>query len=910
MPFTWSIRRYLLILVLAVTLPLAGLLIYSLHRNYLDILSRAGLITTHFTEIAAADTARFLHDTRQFLRGLADRPQMRRLDATHCDPLLAEINAFFPQFANTAVLDREGQMLCSARATPSNAKLPSFAEMPWFQQARSANAPHLGAAHIGPVSGKWVVVISEPIPAADGSFAGLVGYSLNLDAYRVFGLAADSLPTGMSLAVIDEQGRVIMRSEQSPERIGADYSRNELLARLGPGERYALESGADGTQVIAQSSIEGTRWRVVGTRPLAPIFNGVWASADVQYATAAILIALGSLLALFVSRRIVWPIRRIAATATKVAEGALERRLDAEGPSEIVAVATHLNRMLDIRLGAEARFKALLESASDAIVVVDRQARITIANDRATELFGYPRDELIGMSIDELVPADARDRHSLEVSRFFAGQMQRMPARLVRGLRKNGQVFPCDIGLSPFEADGVPMVSAIIRDLSERAELEAQIVHLSQHDPLTGLPNRALLGDRLDRAFARANRDGSRVAVIHIDIDNFGEINDFHGTAVADQVLCRCADGIAHSLRDTDSVIRSGSDEFIVIVEDAAAESVALQFGQRLRAALRDLVVDTPKAIAVTASVGIALFPCEGGADGLLKHADLALAQAQRDGGNTLRFFEAEMDARASRRMELLSRLRGAIDRGELFLHYQPKVHTGDGRLIGVEALLRWHNGDIGVIPPGDFIPLAEESGLIDEIGEWVLRRACEQGARWRAEGLSDLSIAVNLSTRQFRQERLLAVVRAALDESGLPPALLELEITEGMLMQDPEKAATMLRSLNDIGIRIAIDDFGTGYSSLSYLQRFPVHTLKVDQSFVREISTSPGAAAIVTAVISLAHSLDLSVVAEGVETEAQRSFLADLACDYCQGYHFSRPVPAEDISALRDAQPANFPRG
>ncbi|SDH21222.1 EAL domain-containing protein [Propionivibrio dicarboxylicus] len=909
MPFTWSIRRYLLILVLAVTLPLAGLLIYSLHRNYLDVLSRAGLITTHFTEIAAADTARFLHDTRQFLRGLADRPQTRRLDPTQCDPLLAEIDAFFPQFANTAVLDREGQMLCSARTTPSKAKLPSFAQSLWFQQARSANTPHLGTAHIGPVSGKWVVVISEPIPAADGSFTGLVGYSLDLESYHLFGLAADALPAGMSLAVIDGQGRVILRSEKSPEQVGTGYSRADLLAQLGQGSGYALASGANGTQVIAQTTIEGTNWRVVGTRPVAPIFSGVWASAEGQYAAAALLIALGSLLALFVSRRIVWPIRRIADTATKVAEGDLNHRLDAEGPSEIATVATHLNRMLDIRVGAEARFKALLESASDAIVVANQEARITIANERATELFGYSLAELLGMSIHELVPAEARDRHRQEVSRYFAGGTQRTPARLVLGQRKNGQVFPCHIGLSPFEADGVPMVSAIIRDLSERVELEAQIVHQSQHDPLTGLPNRALLNDRLERAFARTHRDGHRVAVIHIDIDNFGEINDFHGTAVADQVLCRCAESIIHSLRGTDSVIRSGSDEFIVIVEDTAADSVALQFGQRLRAALRDLAIETPRAITVTASIGIALFPCEGGADGLLKHADLALAQAQRDGGNTLRFFESEMDARASRRMDVLSRLRGAIGRGELFLHYQPKVCTADGQVIGVEALVRWHNGDIGMIPPSDFIPLAEESGLIDEIGEWVLRRACEQGMRWQAEGLSELSIAVNLSTRQFRQERLLALVRSALEDSGLPPQRLELEITEGMLMQDPEKAAVVLRRLHELGVRISIDDFGTGYSSLSYLQRFPVHTLKVDQSFVREISNSPGAAAIVTAVISLAHSLDLCVVAEGVETEAQRRFLGDLACDYCQGYYFSRPVAAGEISALNGAEPATLPR-
>jgi EAL domain-containing protein (putative c-di-GMP-specific phosphodiesterase class I) len=270
------------------------------------------------------------------------------------------------------------------------------------------------------------------------------------------------------------------------------------------------------------------------------------------------------------------------------------------------------------------------------------------------------------------------------------------------------------------------------------------------------------------------------------------------------------------------------------------------------------------------------------------------------------------MDARASRRMELLSRLRGAIGRGELFLHYQPQVDTASGRLIGVEALLRWRNEDIGLVSPAQFIPLAEESGMIDNIGEWVLRRACEQGARWLDEGLPPLTIAVNLSARQFRQDRLLALVESALAESGLPPGQLELEITEGMVMQDPDAAVATLHALHNAGPRIAIDDFGTSYSSLSYLQRFPVHALKADQSFVRHVPDDADAAAIVTAVISLAHGLRLSVVAEGVETDEQRRFLAALGCESCQGYFFSRPVPPDEIacfaSAAIDSDPVPAP--
>ena len=902
MPASWSIRRYLFALVLALALPLLGLLAYSLNRNYDEALAQAKSSSHHLSEMIATDTGRFITDSHGFLAGLAQRPRIQQHQASDCDPLLADIKQIFPNFANLAVLDRSGQMVCSALA-PVGTALPSFAEMPWFKDARAVNRFMVGKPHLGPVSQKWVVVLVQPFHDGNGQFDGLIGYSLDLAAFQPLSQRS-FLPPGLSVQLVDRSGLVIGGLRLKAGEIGQPFADTDALAALAQAES-ALVGRADAQRLVSAAAIPGTDWQVISSQPAQEVLAGLWLRANQEYLVAAILIALGSMAAVYVGRHIIRPVAHIARTARKVAAGEFSQRASVGGPQEIVAVAEQFNQMLDVRLKAEAQYRDLLESASDGIVVINQASLIILANEQADRLFGYARGELLGQPIDLLLPPGVRAAHPQWVAGYIKNPVRRQMGRVLQGQRKNGQTFPCDIGLSSVQTEDGLLVSAVIHDLTERIEFQQKLAHLTHYDALTNLPNRSLLSDRLEQALTRAERAAGQVAVVHLDIDHFGELNDFHGSAAGDRLLQLCATRLRAALRDTDTVVRSGSDEFIVLIEDQADNVAALNFVERLRNTFAELFpVADHEPIRITLSCGIALYPTDGAeAAALLKNADLALIQAKRDGGDSARFFEAEMDAHASQRVKLISRLRGALSRQELLLHYQPQVEMVSGRIVGVEALLRWNSPELGSVSPARFIPLAEESGLIDSIGEWVLREACAQGVRWLDAGLPPLTIAVNLSARQFRHNRLVSQVESALLDSGLPARQLELEITEGMLMQNPEAAVATLHTLHQMGPRISIDDFGTGYSSLSYLKRFPVHVLKIDQSFVRDLPDSLDDAAIVTAIASLAHSLRLGVIAEGVETAAQRDFLAGLGCQHAQGYLFSRPVPAQDIAALLRAQ-------
>ena len=902
MPSSWSIRNYLIAIVLALALPLFGLLAYSLNNNYQKALSNAKSSSLHLSQMIATDASRSISDARVFLEGLAQRPRIQRHDATDCDPLLTDIKQLFPDFANLAVLDPNGQMVCSALMA-SGGQLPSFAEMSWFKEARAANQFHIGKPHMGPISKKWVVVLAQPFHGTSGQFDGLLGYSLDLARFQPLA-RYDTLASGLRIHLVDSNGFVVGGLRLKANELGQPYANREVLeglktagaAIISAGGRQNLVSGAD---------IAGTHWKVISSQPANEVFDELWFEAKQEYLVAVLLISVGLLFALYVSRKIVQPVKHIASIAQRVAEGELSQRANHDGPREVFAVARQFNQMLEVRLKAEAQYRDLLESATDSIVVFNQDSIIVLTNNRAEHLFGYAHGELLGQSIEVLVPQDSRGEHRQLMARYFEAPRRQLIGRVIRGQRKNGQVFSCDIGLSPVQTEDGMLVSAVIQDLTERIEFQQQLAHLANHDALTNLPNRALLPDRLEQAIARAERSAGQIAVIHADIDGFTELNDFHGTAVADRILQLSATYIRAALRDTDTVVRSGSDEFVILLEDKAADAAALNFVDRLRSAFTGSpFMAQSDPIHLTLSCGIALYPSDGADTGpLLKNADLALIHAKQDGGDVIRFFEEEMDARASRRIELLSRLRGALDRKELFLDYQPQVDLSNGRIVGVEALLRWRSPELGLVSPARFIPLAEESGIIDAIGEWVLREACAQGVRWLNAGLPPVTVAVNLSARQFRQNRLVGLVESALLGSGLPARQLELEITEGMLMQNPESAVATLYSLHHMGPRISIDDFGTGYSSLSYLKRFPVQVLKIDQSFVRDVPGNADDEAIVSAIVSLAHSLRLGVIAEGVETEVQRDFLAGLGCELCQGYLFSRPLSPEQISMLLRAQ-------
>jgi diguanylate cyclase (GGDEF)-like protein len=468
--------------------------------------------------------------------------------------------------------------------------------------------------------------------------------------------------------------------------------------------------------------------------------------------------------------------------------------------------------------------------------------------------------------------------------------------------RGNGRFFWGDAtaSLIPADAGDEAYMILVLQDITDRKGYEAELEHQAKHDALTGLANRSLLRDRLEQAILLARRSGLGVAVILLDLDRFKVINDAIGHGFGDELLKEVAGRLAAVARPGDTVARLGGDEFMIIVPEVGAEDSLLPFVQTL---LHDIAQPFPLAgqrTVVTASLGVSFYPKDADhAVALFKNADVAMYRAKERGRNGFQFYAPDMNDRVFERLKMETGLRHALERNQLELFYQPKVDLRSGRVIGAEALIRWHHPGNGLIAPSRFIPLAEDSGLIGRIGAWVIAAACAQVRTWKDAGLPSIPVAVNVSACQFQDGDFAATVVQGLKDSGVCPSSLVLELTESAVMRNPDQAEAMLSRLRNIGVRISLDDFGTGYSSLSYLKRFPIDSLKIDQSFVSEIPDNQDDAAIAVLVIELAHHLRLSVIAEGVETQAQLDFLRSNGCDEIQGYFFSRPLPVGEFTAL-----------
>jgi diguanylate cyclase (GGDEF)-like protein len=469
--------------------------------------------------------------------------------------------------------------------------------------------------------------------------------------------------------------------------------------------------------------------------------------------------------------------------------------------------------------------------------------------------------------------------------------------------RVQGDAFPAEVRHASLVSSGARHGIAIVRDVSERRMLEKQLLRQLTHDALTGLPNRGRILEMLADAIGAARSAGQMLAVLVLDIDQFKKVNDNYGYADGDAVLRECVQRISAQLAPGDTLARQSGNEFIVVQKNLAGRAQAAALAGSLLACVREPFRPRGQMVFLSASAGIALMPeDEVHAPELLHKAQVAMGAARQDGPGRYRFHTWEMERAIRERVSLESYLRGAIERGELALQYQPRVSMASGEAVGFEALVRWRHPVLGVVPPGRFIPIAEETGLIEQIDMWVLREACACAAGWERDGLPPVRVSVNLSARQFQQEGLAQRVRAVLDETGLAPFRLELEITESTVMHDIVEAQAVLHSLKQLGLTVSIDDFGTGYSSLSYLKRFPIDVLKIDRSFVTDVMADPNDSAIVRALIALAHGLDLEAVAEGVETVEQVSFLKANGCDEIQGYFYSPPVWPEELPRLLGA--------
>jgi diguanylate cyclase (GGDEF)-like protein len=460
-------------------------------------------------------------------------------------------------------------------------------------------------------------------------------------------------------------------------------------------------------------------------------------------------------------------------------------------------------------------------------------------------------------------------------------------------------------------ADLLRTTEALQEQITRRNRAEEQVAYLAYHDALTTLPNRTLFKDRLAQALLVAERDKQMLAVLLLSLDQFKNVSDTLGPAMADQLICDVAGRLKSGTREGDTLAYWGGDEFVLLLTQLTGADDAVDIAGRVQLILEPRFDLGGHEIHLTGSIGIGLSPVDGQhEESLMKNAGAALFKAKEQGGNSYRFYTTNMNAKALERLTLENKLRRAIERNEFIVYYQPKVDVNTWQIVGAEALVRWQNPEVGLVSPAEFIPLAEETGLIVPIGNWVSRVACTQIKQWHSEGFDSLGISVNLCARQFQEKDLVSSVVEILSQSRLDPKFLELEITESSIMTDADFAVKVLTELKALGIRVSVDDFGTGFSSLGYLKRLPVDILKIDQSFVRDVSTDPDAAALVMTIISLAHNLRLKVIAEGVETEEQLRFLRLLRCDEIQGYLFSKPLPAEEFRALLiKAQTGNLER-
>jgi diguanylate cyclase (GGDEF)-like protein/PAS domain S-box-containing protein len=696
--------------------------------------------------------------------------------------------------------------------------------------------------------------------------------------------------------------------------LSAEFEKESAIELLTRTEHQHLTGIQNAMQSLIQQTIED----IAASRE--DLINATQRNLQMNLAIGFLVGAMLLGMAFVVSRRASTRIGDLLRWSRRIAEGDLSNRLVSDSKDEIGQLTHAMGDMVghlahgrneleqatkDAETVAEElrQYANAFRSSGEAMLISDRFNRIVDVNATFTAQTGYSLDEVLGKNPQMLssgkTPKGVHEDmwRCLMEKGYWSGELW--------DRKKTGEVYPNWASVSAIrDAEGTVMFYiASFTDISERKANEARIDFLAHHDVLTGLINRYNLENRLDQALLSAHRDHLSVAVMFIDMDRFKTINDTLGHHVGDQLLIEVGRRLRDSVRESDIVSRLGGDEFIVVLTHIKDAMDAAPLADKILRSLRLPYFFEGKEMHSSPSIGIAVYPFDG-EDGqtLMKNADTAMYHAKDHGRNNVQYFTPTMNAIASERLGLENDLHQALRHGQLHLYYQPQVTPLDGRCVGIEALARWHHPVLGEISPLKFIPIAEESGLIEALGSWVLEEACRQLSAWRADGIKSLRMAVNLSAQQLRSPGLVQSVDAVLKRHGLKGSDLELEITESVAMENPERAIDQLQALRDLGIQLAIDDFGTGYSSLAYLKRLPIQMLKLDRTFVRDIETDPSDAEISAATLALAHNLGLKVTAEGVETEAQRDYLIQHQCDFMQGYLFSKPLPAEEaFSYLRE---------
>ena len=900
--------RILLLVALAFT-PWVLSTVYQNMKTRQHAIGEAQVDIQRLANIIAFDQKETIIETRSFLQVLSALPEIKSGPKTSCRQHLASLFEETQNYVNIGVLDAHGTLLCDALATREPV---IFNDRAWFKQALKTRQFVVSSLVTGKISNKPIIVGALPLLDKNGKVVRIIWASIKIERIKRL-LEKISLPEGTEVSVMDAYGTVISRHPDKARYIENPHPLPQLVQAIlaEKEEGIGQAKGADGvTRLFAYH-------RLLESHDIGNLYVSVTVPGNIYLIKSkrafaqnmgllGLVTVLTFLLAWFgTDMLILRKMKALILSAKQIAQGKFSTRTHlGQGTSEICELARVFDNMAQSLELLFEQNQRIMEVTPEAMLVSDSDGKIVMVNAQTEKLFGYSRDELIGQSIEMLIPERLRAGHGAHrgayMARNTASQMGKERELFAR--RKDGTEFSAEISLGPLKTENGIFVISAVRDVTERKHFETKILHQATHDPLTGLPNRVLFHEILTHATAHTLRTEKLLAVMFLDLDGFKNINDTLGHDYGDILLKEVAGRLNLQLRKSDMVARQGGDEFTILLQDIADVQDITQIAEKILAAVSEPIIADDHEMHVSASIGITVFPFDDtDIEHLLRNADTAMYRAKEAGKNNFQFYTSKMNALIRERVEIENGLRHALERNELVLHYQPQVDIESGKIIAVEALVRWTHPEKGIIPPDKFIHVAEESGLIVSIGEWVLRTACMQNKAWQDAGLPHIRMAVNLSARQFREPRVVAIVAKAMDDAGLAlhSDSLELELTESMIMNDVEGAIDTLNGLHAMGIHLSIDDFGTGYSSLSYLKRFPINTLKIDQSFIRDITVDADDAAIAATIIMLGHNLKMRVIAEGVETAGQLALLREMKCDEIQGFYFSRPIPANELENL-----------